>query len=112
MAWRDRSPRELIDAPTDLLRNPRLLMQTAGLQLAIFTRDALTLWLAFNALGEVPARWVDFISFAIASMVTTIGPIPIGLETFEGASVGMLSLIGVSVEAALAATLLLRGITF
>lgn len=104
--------RELIDAPTDLLRSPRLLMQTVGLQLAIFTLDALTLWLVFNALGEVPALWVVFVSFAIASMVTTIGPIPVGLGTFEGASVGMLSLLGVSVEAALAATLLLRGMTF
>jgi len=47
----------------------------------------------------MPALWVDFVSFATASMVTTIG-----LETFEGASVGVLSLIAVSVEAALAAT--------
>ncbi len=104
--------RELIDAPTELLRSPRLLIQTVGFQLAIFTFDALTLWLVFNALGEVPALWVVFVSFAIASMVTTIGPIPVGLGTFEGASVGMLSLLGVSVEAALAATLLLRGMTF
>jgi uncharacterized protein (TIRG00374 family) len=104
--------RELTDAPTDLLRNPRLLLQTVGLQLCIFVLDAFTLWLAFNAIGEVPPLWVVFVSFAIASMVATIGPIPVGLGTFEAASVGMLSLLGVSVEAALAGTLLLRGLTF
>ncbi|WP_240975669.1 lysylphosphatidylglycerol synthase domain-containing protein [Paraburkholderia aromaticivorans] len=51
-------------------------------------------------------------SFIIASMVATIGPIPVGLGTFEATSVGMLSLLGVSVEAALAATLLWRALTF
>jgi len=104
--------RELTDAPTDLLHSPRLLLQTVGLQFCIFVLDAFTLWLAFNAIGEVPPLWAVFVSFAIASMVTTIGPIPVGLGTFEAASVGMLSLLGVSVEAALAGTLLLRGLTF
>ncbi|MDN7151711.1 lysylphosphatidylglycerol synthase domain-containing protein [Paraburkholderia sp. WS6] len=37
---------------------------------------------------------------------------PVGLGTFEAASVAMLSLLGVSVEAARAGTLLLRGLTF
>jgi glycosyltransferase 2 family protein len=104
--------RELTDAPTTLLRSPSLLIQTVGLQLSIFLFDAFTLWLAFNAIGQVPPLWVVFVSFAIASMVATIGPIPVGLGTFEASSVGMLSLLGVSVEAALAGTLLLRGLTF
>jgi hypothetical protein len=38
--------------------------------------------------------------------------IPLGLGTFEAACVGMLSLLGVAMETALAATLLLRGLTF
>ena len=104
--------RELTDAPTRLLRSPSLLSRTAALQLAIFVFDALTLWLAFKAIGEVPPLWVVFVSFIVASMVATIGPIPVGLGTFEATSVGMLSLLGVSVEAALAATLLLRALTF
>jgi len=53
-----------------------------------------------------------FASFGIASMVATIGPIPVGLGTFEAGSVGMLSFLGVSIEAALAGTLLLRALTF
>jgi glycosyltransferase 2 family protein len=104
--------RALARAPTDLLYSPGLLIETTGLQLAIFALDALTLWLAFNSIGNVPDLWVVFVSFAIASMVATIGPIPVGLGTFEAGSVGMLSFLGVSIEAALAGTLLLRGLTF
>jgi uncharacterized protein (TIRG00374 family) len=124
--WGDRKPmtwvskllgmtdllRALTEAPTHLLRSPALLIQTVVLQLGIFILDALTLWLVFNAIGEVPEIWVVFVSFAMASMVATIGPIPVGLGTFEATSVGMLHLLGVSVEAALAGTLLLRGLTF
>jgi len=124
--WGDRQPipwlsrllgmttlfRALAEAPTDLLHNPGLLIQIAGFQLGIFMLDALTLWLAFNSIGDVPEIWVVFVSFVIASMVSTIGAIPIGLGTFEAGSVGMLIFLGVSIEAALAGTLLLRAFTF
>lgn len=102
----------LAKAPTDFLHSPGLLVQTTGLQLAIFLLDAVTLWLAFNSIGEAPAFWIVFASFAVASMIATIGPIPVGLGTFEAGSVGMLRFLGVSIEAALAATLLLRLLTF
>ena len=112
--WGDRQPitwlsrllgmtalfRALAEAPTDLLHSPGLLIQTAGFQLGIFMLDALTLWLAFNSIGDVPEIWVVFVSFAIASMAATIGPIPVGLGTFEAGSVGMLSFLGVPIEAA------------
>lgn len=55
--------------------------------------------------------WVAFPSFVLASMVATIGPIPLGLGSFEVTCVSMLGLLGVSLEAALTATLLLRGFT-
>ena len=42
----------------------------------------------------------------------TLGPIPLGLGAFGAACVGMLNLLGVAIEAALAAMLLLRGLTF
>jgi glycosyltransferase 2 family protein len=99
-------------APTDLLRDPVLLAQTVGLEIAGFALDALTRWLAFNALGVAVPIWIAFASFMTASMTATLGPIPLGLGTFEAACVGMLVLLGVAVEAALAATLLLRGLTF
>ncbi|MDB5691870.1 MAG: hypothetical protein JWO81_933 [Alphaproteobacteria bacterium] len=41
----------------------------------------------------------------------TLGPVPLGLGAFEGASTAMLRLLGTPLEPALAATLLLRGFT-
>jgi len=102
----------IAEAPTDLLRNPRLLGETVVLQLAVFLLDALTLWLAFRAIGERTDFWIVFVSFIMASVTATIGPVPLGLGTFEASSVGMLTLLGVPVESALTATLLLRGLTF
>ena len=104
--------RILADAPTDLLRHPRLLTETVTLQMGIFLLDALTLWLAFYAIGETLDFWIVFVSFVAASMAATIGPIPLGLGTFEAGSIGMLSFLDVPIEAALAGTLLLRGLTF
>jgi hypothetical protein len=54
---------------------------------------------------------VAFPSFVLASMVATIGPIPLGLGTFEVTCVSTLGALGVGIEAALTATLLLRGFT-
>ena len=47
----------------------------------------------------------------MASIVVTLGPIPLGLGSFEAVSIGMLRLMGVPFEGALSATLLLRGFT-
>jgi uncharacterized membrane protein YbhN (UPF0104 family) len=53
-----------------------------------------------------------FASFMIASVAATVGPTPLGLGTFESVCVATLTLVGVSLEAAPTATLLLRGLTF
>jgi uncharacterized membrane protein YbhN (UPF0104 family) len=66
----------------------------------------------FRALGNDPAIWIVFVSFIMASMAATLGPIPLGLGTFEAGCVGMLSFLGMAIETALAATILLRGLTF
>ncbi|WP_321915706.1 lysylphosphatidylglycerol synthase transmembrane domain-containing protein [Paraburkholderia sp. J11-2] len=100
------------EVPLDLLLNRRLLTRMVALQLAIFLLDAGTLWVSLGAVGAPTQFWVAFASFAVASMAATIGPVPVGLGTFEATSVGMLKLLGVPIEAALAATLLLRGFTF
>ena len=44
-------------------------------------------------------------------MVMTLGPIPLGLGSFEATSIAMLRAVGVPFEAALSGTLLLRGFT-
>jgi uncharacterized membrane protein YbhN (UPF0104 family) len=47
----------------------------------------------------------------MASIVTTLGPIPMGLGSFEAVSVGTLRAMGIPFEAAISATLLCRGFT-
>ncbi len=99
-------------APAGLLRDPSLLVRAAALQSAIFLLDALTLWLCFAALGAGPSPWIALAGFCMASIAATLGPIPLGLGTFEAGAIATLHLLGEPVETALAATLLFRGLSF
>ena len=109
--WLDRFPKfrplfdAVIQAPADLLRDPRLMARAWALQLAIFVLDAATLWIVFRALGQDVDFSVAFAGFITASVTATIAPAPGGLGTFEAGSVAMLAVLGVPVESALAATL-------
>ena len=78
----------------------------------MFLLDAATLWLVLLAGSSPVEPWAAFVSFITASMIATVGPMPLGLGTFEGGAIAMLHLLGMPVEAALAGTLLLRGLTF
>ena len=102
----------LREAPAGSLFAPRLLAETALLQLAIFGLDALTLDVALRAVAIPVAFSVVFASFVLASVVSSLAWVPGGLGTFEGTCIAVLHLHGVSLEGALAATLLLRGLTF
>jgi uncharacterized membrane protein YbhN (UPF0104 family) len=84
----------------------------AILQLSVFLLDAATLWTALRAVGSTASPIVAFVAFMSASVAATIGPMPLGLGTFEAASVATLHLQGQPLEIALTATLLLRGLTF
>jgi hypothetical protein len=64
-------------APTGLLRDPVLLAETVTLEFSVFALDVLTLWLAFRALGDSPPIWIAYVSFIMASMAATLGPIPL-----------------------------------
>lgn len=98
-------------APLTVVRKPRVVMQMTAWSLAVIALDAATLWVLLLAMGlHAPYRLV-FPSFLLAMMVGTIGPIPLGLGSFEATCVTMLTLQGVPIEGALAATLLLRGCT-
>jgi uncharacterized membrane protein YbhN (UPF0104 family) len=117
-AWLERWPgaREvsaaLRDAPPRSLFAPRLLVETGALQLAIFALDALTFGVALRAIASPVALPIVFASFVVASVVSSLAWVPGGLGTFEGTCVALLHLHGVAIESALAATLLLRGMTF
>lgn len=95
----------------DLLRMPWLIAKITMLQLCVFLLDALTLWVMLAAIGIQISFLAVLPSFVIASIVATISPIPLGLGTFEAGCVGMLTMFNISAEAALTATLLLRGFT-
>jgi uncharacterized protein (TIRG00374 family) len=116
--WSRRLPRvgELVSqisaAPRDLVRDRNILVRCAVLQLSIFLLDAATLWTMLRAVGWPTGPAEAFASFVIAAVAMTVILTPGGLGSFEAACVAMLALFRVPVEAALAATLLLRGFTY
>jgi glycosyltransferase 2 family protein len=118
LSYLDRIPglaallQSVAEAPADLLQRPRLVAIAILLQLAIFLLDAVTLWSMLRAIGETADFSVAFAAFMAATVAATVGPVPLGLGTFEAVSVAMLNQLGISLEPSLAATLLLRGFTF
>lgn len=103
--------KEIVNSPIKMLRNPRLVLFSTFLHSTVFILDSATLWVMMKVVGVDVSFWVVFPSFVFASMVATVGPIPMGLGTFEITCVSMLHVMGVPIEAALSATLLLRGFT-
>ena len=89
----------------------RVLLPAAALQAGIVLCDAATLWVMLWALGQAAAPGLVLAAFLSASVVMEMGPIPLGLGSFEATCVSVLGLSGVPVAAALPATLLLRGFT-
>jgi len=107
--------RSLLDtvsqAPGKLLRDRRLLRRVATFNGLIFLADAGTLFACLHALGQHTAFDTAFIALIMASIVVTLGPVPMGLGTFEASATATLHLLGVPVEAAFAGTILLRVLT-
>ena len=97
------------EAPNHLVRDPRLIAELALLNLGVFLADVTTMVACLLAVGEQARFGASFVAFAMASIVVTLGPVPLGLGSFEATSIGMLRLMGVGFEAAFAATLLYRG---
>lgn len=107
--------RELSDmigkAPSRLVRSHRLIAELSLLNGVIFILDAWTMQFCLFALGVQAPFAAAFAGFIMASIVTTLGPIPMGLGSFEAVSVGTLRAMGIPLEAAISATLLFRGFT-
>lgn len=101
----------IASAPVDLLRDPRLVAGGTLLHASVILFDAATLWVMLQVVGIPASYWIALPSFVLASMVATLGLVPLGLGTFEVTCVSMLHILGVPLEAALTATLLLRGAT-
>lgn len=113
---RRRSARALVSmvegASRDLVTDRRLIGRALALQAAVFVLDATTLWIALLALGAPAPPTLVFASFMAASVTRTLGVVPGGLGTFEAVSVAGLHASGVPLSAALAGTLLFRGLSF
>lgn len=99
------------EAPAALLRDRGLLVRVTACNAAIFAADVLTLYACLHALGVAAGLATALIAHILASIVVTLGPIPMGLGSFELVCTGLLHALGVRLEAALAATLMLRGLT-
>jgi uncharacterized protein (TIRG00374 family) len=112
---RSATVREFFDlvgkAPAGLVRNRRLIAELSLLNGAVFVLDAITFQFCLYSLGVSGSFGAVFAAFMVASMVMTLGPIPLGLGSFEATSIAMLRVGGVPFEAALSGTLLLRGFT-
>jgi uncharacterized protein (TIRG00374 family) len=102
----------MADSPGTLLRDPWPFGAATILQLLVFALDSATLWVMLQALDVDAPLWAATAAFVMASLAATIGPMPLGLGTFEAVCVAVLHVQGLSVEVALTATLLLRGFTF
>ena len=103
---------ELIgEAPGKLVRDPRLIALLTVLNLAVFLADAGTMQACVYALGVHAPLSAGYVAFMFASIAVILGPVPMGLGSFEAVSIAMLRLFGVPFEAALSATLLFRGFT-
>jgi uncharacterized protein (TIRG00374 family) len=97
--------------PPSVVSNPRLIAKVSLLETAVFLLDSATLWVMLLAVGQEASLLEAIPSLVVASMVATIGPIPLGLGAFEATCVGMLGSLGIPFEAALTSTLLFRGLT-
>lgn len=99
------------EAPRELVRDPNLIAWLTALNLAVFVADAGTMQACIHALGVHAPLSAGYVAFMFASIAVILGPIPMGLGSFEAVSIAMLRLFGVPFEAALSATLLFRGFT-
>lgn len=98
-------------APSQLLHDRPLWYHAVALQFGEILLDAATLYVMLLAIGASTPPGAVFGSFVMACAVSAVIPVPLGLGTFEASLVAMLHVVGVSIEAALTATLLLRGFT-
>ena len=95
-------------APDELIRDRRLFIRVMLFNALIYAADILTLYASLRALGTEASLATCLIAYILAAIAVTLGPIPLGLGSFEVVCTSTLRLLGVPIEAALAGTLLLR----
>ncbi len=99
------------EAPARLVHDHRLILRVSLWNGLIFVADTGTLAACLCALGQPLHPSTAFIGLMSGSIAATLVPIPLGLGSFEASCIAMLTLLGVRIEPAMTATLLLRGMT-
>jgi len=99
-------------APPELLRDARVLASTTALQLLVIALDAASLWAVLSALGAAEPMTLAFAAHVIATTLGIVSVVPGGIGVFEGSAIGVLVMLGVPIETAVAATLIDRVVSF
>ena len=89
----------------------RLLTRTSAFNVAIFILDGGTLWAIMHVAGAPIGIPTAFVAIVIAFIAGTVSFLPGGIGGFETGAVTTLTILGSPIEAALAGTLLFRGLT-
>jgi len=99
------------EAPGEMLRDRSLIAWLTVLNALVFLADTGTMHACLLALGVHAPLSASYVAFMMASIAVILGPVPMGLGSFEAVSIAMLRLFGVPFEAAISATLMFRGFT-
>ena len=100
------------ERPPRVVRDPVFLVQATVLQLVLIALDAGTLWVVLRSVGTTMHLAGALAAYTMASVVAMLSLLPAGLGTFDGMAIAMLRAFRVPLEAAVAGTVLLRGLTF
>jgi uncharacterized membrane protein YbhN (UPF0104 family) len=98
-------------ASVDRILGRRLLTITTAINVVIFLLDGTTLWAMMHVAGAPIGIPSAFVAIVIGFVAGTVSFLPGDIGSFEAGCVATLALLGSPFEAALAGTLLLRGLT-
>ena len=85
-----------------------LLIQAGLLRIGVFFLDALTIFAIMRSLGIESSLIISFVALVIATVAGTITLLPGGVGGFEAGSIGILNLLGIPLEAAIATIIIFR----
>ena len=100
------------ERPPHVVRDAVFLTQGTAIQLVLIALDAATLWAVLQSLGTGISAAGALAAYTMASVVAMLSLLPGGLGSFDGMAIAMLRAFRVPLEAAVAGTVLLRGLTF
>ncbi len=104
--------KSLADISTDRIHSRKLFFKVNLLQILIVILDSSTLWAILASFGFTLTPLQAFIGFVIPQIGALLSLIPNGFFSYEAISIITLKIIGLPIEAAVTATLILRGMTF